>query len=484
MSTVDTAWLRMDSPRNLMVIVGIMQFRTPVAPARLEELIRARMLAHRRFRQKVEPDAPGYSWVDDEHFRLERHLPRVRMKKGDDAALRRLAARLATRRFDPAHPLWQMHFVGGPREVHAIVVRMHHCIADGIALVRVLLTLADDAPAARSLEAAGRVTPGAGLSEHDPHPWDAWLHPVTRGAIAAIGATGSGWSHLLEILRQPDRLVDHAHAGSRLVTDALDILLMSDDTATRLKGRPRGRKALAWNEPLALDEVKSVCRALGASVNDVLLACVAGALRRHLQARGDPVAHDHELRAMVPVNLRGDGDGIELGNRFGLVPLCLPIGIDSPIERVREIRRRMEQLKGGYQPVLAYALLAVVGAFPQLVQDPILEYLACKATAVMTNVPGPRAPIRMAGSEISRLMVWVPQAGDIGLGIAILSYAQGVQFGVIADTSLCADPQAIVDGFAPEFERLVLALALLPNGMLIDRDLAPGELEHILLEPA
>jgi hypothetical protein len=99
----------------------------------------------------------------------------------------------------------------------------------------------------------------------------------------------------------------------------------------------------------------------------------------------------------------------------------------------------------------------------------------------MTNVPGPTEPISMAGVPVTKVLVWVPQSGDIGLGVSILSYAGGVQFGVVSDTALCPDPQAIIDGFAPEFERLVLALAMLPNGYLLGRELAPGELEHALL---
>ncbi|MEZ5603589.1 MAG: WS/DGAT domain-containing protein [Burkholderiaceae bacterium] len=116
-----------------------------------------------------------------------------------------------------------------------------------------------------------------------------------------------------------------------------------------------------------------------------------------------------------------------------------------------------------------------------MVQTQILEYLGNKGSAVMTNVPGPSEQIRMAGVPLSRVMVWVPQSGNIGIGVSILSYAGGVQFGVISDTALCPDPQAIIDGFAPEFERLVLALAMLPNGFLLGRELAPGELEHALL---
>ncbi len=486
MSSVDTAWLRMDSARNRMVIVGLVVFRTPVALAALQALLERRLLRYDRFRQKVVRDATGYHWVEDPAFQLDRHLKPFRLRRGDDVELQQFAARMAIRGFDRRHPLWQMHLVENYRGTNALLVRIHHCIADGIALVRVMLSLGDDGDSPMPQRArdagAGAETdgqPDGAVLESDP--WQPYLQPLAQGARSAIDATGSALALVLEAVSRPERLLDHAQAGARVVTDALDLLSMVDDTPTQLKGEPGGRKALAWNEPLPLDEVKAICRALGASVNDVLLACVAGALRRYLIARGDALAADSELRAMVPVNLRPMTEAPQLGNRFGLVPLCLPVGIASPVERVREVRRRMDELKGGYQPVLAYALLAVCGLLPQPLQQQVLEYLGNKGTAVMTNVPGPHEPVRMAGVELSRVMVWVPQSGDIGVGVAILSYMGGVQFGVIADTALCPDPQRIVDGFAPEFERLVLALAMLPNGMLIDRDLAEGELEHLLL---
>lgn len=185
---------------------------------------------------------------------------------------------------------------------------------------------------------------------------------------------------------------------------------------------------------------------------------------------------------MVPVNLRPPSEPIDdLGNRFGLVPLCLPVGIANPIARVSEVRRRMAELKAGYQPIVAYVMLGAAGVLPHALQTQILEYLGNKGSAVMTNVPGPTETINMAGVPLSRMMFWVPQSGDIGIGVSILSYAGGVQFGVMSDVALCPDPQAIIDGFAPEFERLVLALAMLPNGFLLGRELAPGELEHALL---
>jgi diacylglycerol O-acyltransferase len=481
MSSVDTAWLRMDRPSNLMMIVGIDVFERPVDPRALRAVIEQRLLAFDRFRQRVEHDAVGAAWwVDDDRFDLDAHLVPHRLGgDGGDAELQRFVAELAITPLDPDRPLWQFHLVHGYRGTDALVARIHHCIADGIALVRVMLSLTDDAPppagTRRRVRDDGDEHGDAALTSN---PWRPFLQPLTAGAVKAIEATGTAVTRSMRLAGDPERLADYAQAGRRVALDAARIALMTSDTRTGLKGVPGVAKGIAWNEPLPLDDVKLVCRALGASVNDVLLSCVAGALRTYLRGRGEDT-EGCEIRAMVPVNLRATEGPIELGNRFGLVPLELPVGIANPIARLQEVRRRMDDLKGGYQAVLSYALLEVVGRTPKLVQDPILAYLASKCTAVMTNVPGPKAPLSLAGRRLSRMMFWVPQSGDIGLGVSILSYAGGVQFGVIGDRALCPEPQRLIDAFQPEFDALMLVCAMLPPEMLGGALDADG-LEHAL----
>ena len=481
MSSVDTAWLRMDRPSNLMMIVGIDVFERPVDAKALRRVVRDRLLAYERFRQRVEFDAAGTAWwVDDDRFDLDVHLQRHRLGgDGGDAELQRFVAELAMTPLDPDRPLWQFHLVSGYRGTDAMVVRIHHCIADGIALVRVMLSLTDGA---KPDAAASHGAPPDGDEHGDAalvsNPWRPFLQPLTTGAVRAIEATGAALAGSMRLAGRPARLVDYATIGRRAASDAARIALMTADTTTSLKGVPGVAKGVAWNEPLALSDVKVVCRALGASVNDVLLSCVAGALRTYLRGCGEDT-DGCEIRAMVPVNLRPLDGPIGLGNRFGLVPLELPVGYANPIARLQEVRRRMDDLKGGYQAVLSYALLEVVGHAPKVLQDPVLGYLAAKATAVMTNVPGPTEPLSLAGRRLSRMMFWVPQSGDIGLGVSILSYAGGVQFGVIADRRLCPEPQRLIDAFGPEFDRLMLIVSMLPPELL-GAPVDPDGLEHAL----
>lgn len=267
-------------------------------------------------------------------------------------------------------------------------------------------------------------------------------------------------------LQHPGQLLHDAAGllkkGQQEVSDAAALALMNNDSPTRLKGRSAGHKRVAWCEPLALGDVKAVGYALGCSVNDVLVACVAGAFGRYLREQGDdPTGQD--IRAMVPVNLRPlDQPPWELGNRFGLAPLLMPIGIDNPVERVYEVRRRMGELKDNYQPLLAYGVLALAGLLIKPGQDALMRLFQDKTTAVVTNVRGPDTPLRLCGAEVYEVVFWVPTAGDIGLGVSIMSYAGRVQFGLRTDEALCAEPQAVIDQFVAEFERLTLLTLMLP----------------------
>jgi WS/DGAT/MGAT family acyltransferase len=220
---------------------------------------------------------------------------------------------------------------------------------------------------------------------------------------------------------------------------------------------------VAWCEPLPLTEVKAIGKALKCSINDVLLSCVAGAIGAYLRQQGDD-PRAKEIRAMVPINLRPMSEAWKLGNRFGLVPLVLPIGIANPIERLLTVRDRMTSLKGSLQPLLTFGLLSVAGLLVKPAQDAMLSLFGRKTTAVMTNVPGPAEKLKVCGATLEQTMFWVPQTGTVGLGVSILSYGGGVQFGVIADTRLCPDPQQIIDQFEPEFRRLLTLTLMLPWG--------------------
>jgi len=473
MSKVDTAWLRMDSQTNLMMIVGVWIIKPGVSYQAVCQRIEERLLQYPRFGQRVELDATGASWVTDPDFQIERHVVREKLpavsKGREQQALQDRLAELAMQPLDMQHPLWQFHLVEHYQGGSAMMARIHHCIADGIALIAVTQSLVDGGatPPQRAPKAAHR----EGLEGAEDWIADTLIRPFADVAVKALGAAGDGAVNAMGLMSDPKKGLEKGLAASaelakmayQVVRDAAALALMPDDSPTRLKGIPGTSKRVAWCQPILLEEVKAVGRALNCSVNDVLLSCVAGAIGSYLKSFGDEVVQK-EIRAMVPVNLRPIEDAYKLGNRFGLAPVVLPIGITNPVERVYEVRRRMGEMKGSMQPLLAFGLLAVAGLLVKPAQDAMLSLFSRKTTAVMTNVPGPRNKLKFCGATLEQNLVWVPQSGTVGLGVSILSYGGGVQFGVISDSTLCPDPQKIIDKFEPEFAKLTLLTLMLPWG--------------------
>jgi WS/DGAT/MGAT family acyltransferase len=463
MSRVDTAWLRMDSDRNLMMIVGVWLLRPALDHLALRRRLESKLLSYERFRQKVIQDTILSYWVDDEDFDIGRHVVPERLvrKRGrsEREALQARASELAVAPLDHAHPLWQMHVFDHYEDGSAVIIRIHHCIADGIALNAVLMSIADGGTDLRP--------PGRDHAHAHDGDWlaDAVVKPLTGLAVKAIGMYGDGIVKAMQYLAHPqqplDGSVELVQAGARVLRDAAALALLPDDSPTLLKGKLNGRKVVAWCEPLPLDQVKAVSKALGCTVNDVLLSCVAGSIGHYLRQQGeDPTGK--EIRAMVPVNLRPLEEAWQLGNRFGLAPAVLPIGIQNPVERLYAVRDRMQEMKGSYQPLLAYALLAFSGVLTKPLQDALSNVFLQKTTAVMTNVPGPAKPIKICGSTVRQSIFWVPSSGDVGVGVSIVSYVGGVQFGLITDSQRCPDPRRIIERFAPEFETLLLHTLMLP----------------------
>jgi len=461
MSSVDTAWLRMDTPTNLMMIVGVLMFSTPLDFARLKRTLEFRLLRYRRFRQRVVHDAAGAWWEIDPNFDIDSHVLRVSLPgKAGKSELETYVASQISQSLDYGKPLWQFQFVENYQGGTALVARFHHCVADGIALVGVMNSLTDtssDAPE------EGEGTPLMGEDAGNGDTGDFWqriIAPLGDTLAKAIRISGKAGVGSLHLLANPEEVFDYARFAAAIASELAVLATMPEDSRTRFKGKTGVAKRVAWSEPMPLGEIKAVGKVLDCSVNDILLSCVCGALRQYLVDHGDDV-DGVELRAFVPVNLRAAGDA-QLGNRFGLVALVLPVGIEHPFMRLYEVRRRMLELKGSYQALVALGILGVVGMCPQPVQQQVLSMLSDKGTAVMTNVPGSQQQLYLAGAKLAQQMVWVPQSGDVGMGVSILSYNDGVQFGLMTDKKFVPDPGTIVARFAPEFEKLVMTLLLDP----------------------
>jgi diacylglycerol O-acyltransferase / wax synthase len=219
---------------------------------------------------------------------------------------------------------------------------------------------------------------------------------------------------------------------------------------------PLGRRKIAvWSDPIPLDKVKFVGRQLGGTVNDVLLSTVAGALRIYMDSRGRDLEHGESLRAVVPVNLRDPREPITLGNRFGMVFLTLPVGTWDPVERLHTLKHHMDRLKRSPEAAVIFGLLQLLGKTAERLLIAVVNLLGRNASAVMTNVPGPREPITFVGEKIRSLMFWVPQAGKMGLGVSVLSYNGHVRIGVATDAGLVPDPEQIVVAFHHALDSLL-----------------------------
>jgi diacylglycerol O-acyltransferase / wax synthase len=437
MTGIDAAWLHMDRPTNTADVVSLMTFDDRVPPRAVRQLVEDKLLQHPRFRQRVVPEGPlGLAaWADDPTFSLGRHVMRSTLPRGGTRALQTFASQVASERLDPSHPLWRIHLVDGFGAGSALVAKLHHCMADGFALVGVLLSLADDVP---------------------PAPAGAAPTPVVKGGtFRDLRLDGDVTRALAKALLDPSRALDLAARGASFARSLAAMALLPPDPPTSLHRALSGRRRIAFSPPIALSPLRERARALKVTVNDLLVAALAGALREELLAAGDRV--DLDLRALVPVNLRPqlpEALAGAMGNCFGLVFLELPISAATPDGRLSVIRARTEALKRTPDAVVTYAVLDAIGHLPGPVEFFVTEFFSRKASLVVTNVPGPRARLHVAGHELDRMMFNVPHPAALGLGVSILSYAGEVRVGARADTAVMKDPNAFVRRFAGEVAAL------------------------------
>ena len=436
MDNVDSAWLRMEDSTNLMTITALMVLEGRLDFARLKEIIEDRLMAHDRFRQRVVESALPLgkpAWVEDEHFTLRYHLRKVALASPhDQKALQDLVSDLMSTPLDRSRPLWQIHVVEEYGDGTAIIIRLHHCIGDGIALVRLLFSLTDEEPEAPPVvRKAGKAAAGG-----------------ARSLPAALLNQGR------EALVNPDKLAEMVQSGASAVNVLARLIQRPADPKTSFKGRVTITKKAAWSSPIPLDDVKRIGKAVGATVNDVLLAVATGAMRRYLIGRGDHVEGE-DVHAVLPVNLRPEEELGKLGNRFGLVFVALPVGVADPLERLATVRRRMNRLKKSPEAGVVFSVLQLLGiAKPELLALGV-DFFGSKATLVMTNVPGPRKHLYFAGQKLKNMMFWVPQSAHLGLGVSIFSYAGEVRVGVATDAALVPDPDTLVQHVHGELDLLL-----------------------------
>jgi WS/DGAT/MGAT family acyltransferase len=425
-SPVDAAWLRMDSETNPMVVTSLLRLDGPLEPSALADLV-ARVATSTRFHQRIASAPLTFGrahWRDDPDFDVSRHVHRVALPAGpsDGSGLLQLVGHIMSQPLDRSRPLWEVHVLDGVRQPigdgTALLVRTHHCLGDGAALVRMLLDLAGQ---------------GGGAPAAAPRP---------------VGASRAS------LPRRPAHVADVARIAALSAGALLKLTLLPFDDGTPLRGKQSRAKRVGWSRPYPLERVKETAHRLGAKVNDVLLASVTAAVRRYLVRRG-AMRPRLELHALVPVLLPETMADPRYGNHFGLAFVGLPLSIGGPIDRVYEMKRRMEAMKASPEPRVTFGVLAASGLLGAATERLAVRFFSRKGSLLATNVAGPTAPLHLGARKIESITVWAPVAGSIAVSISLLSYAGVLRMAVASDAAVVPEPQAIAEAFCEDLTTLV-----------------------------
>ncbi|AKF02952.1 Wax ester synthase/acyl-CoA diacylglycerol acyltransferase [Sandaracinus amylolyticus] len=423
LTATDAAWYRLEHRGNPVDVTSVLSFDGTLAVdvlcARLEE----RLLEHPRFRQRVVArwDAAP-RWEDEPDFSIARHVSRTRLTPpAGRVELEALVSGLMSDPFDWSRSPWRVVMIEGLAEGTALVVQVHHCMGDGFALMEILLSLADEDPDARVARARASAWPFAGSPR----------------------------------VRDVPRLV---LAGARSVAQ---LARLSFDPPSALRRHPTGHRVASWSRGLPLDRIKDTAHRGRETVNDALLGALTGALRLYLQERGERCP---PVRAFVPVNLRPPHAPIDLehGNWFGLVYVDLPIDVMDHAVRERALHATIARAKRGSDALISLGILELMGRVPLRVARLLEEVFVRKASLVVTNVPGPRERIAIAGVPLREIVFWVPHP-RLSLGVSLLSYAGQVHVGVRADSAVVPDPRRLVALFEGELDRMARERGVRPQ---------------------
>jgi len=417
MSSVDYALWRAAGHGNL-VIPLLMVFSAELSRDAVRENLQTRLALYHQFTHRIERRWwLRAHWVPDPAFSIDKHLDELRFPAGSGAEeLKTWMSGEVCKPLANDRPLWKATLVHGIDGRSALVMRVHHSLADGMSLMGLISHMTD-------------ITQGAPLMEPAR---------VSQREALSIGV----------LLRR----------APRVLADALQMVFMRKDRSTKLKGQLGRDKSLAWSDALSLAATREIAHRHSATVNDVMLAVIAGALHWYLRAR-DEAAVAGPLRAAIPMNIRPRGDSSILGNQFGLVGLELPIHLTDPLQRLRAVRDAMTALKGGLQGQLALALVRCAGLLPLHLQQLVLGIFLRRCTAVITNVIGPAEARTVAGVRIDELIGFVPQTMMVGVGVSILSYNDTVRIGFLVDNKLMPDCAAAAALIRDSFEQLRCAVS-------------------------
>jgi WS/DGAT/MGAT family acyltransferase len=454
LSPLDVSFLYLEEPTTPMHVGGVVLFQAPEGGFdhdRLVSLIKARIALVPRYRQKVRW-VPGRIanpvWVDDEEFDVGYHVRRSALPRpGTDAQLRDLVGRIMARPLDRNRPLWEMYLVEGLSGGRfAILTKTHHAMVDGAGAIdigQVILDVTPEPQPAASVEWTPRKEPS------DVDLLASAVTEVLRSPGAAIDALRSG---AVDVRETAERF------GRRALGLASAAVTIARPPASNPLNAPIGEARRFGMTSMSLEDFKSIRRMHGGTVNDVVLAVVSGALREWMMTRGESVSSRTQVRALVPVSVRGGGDDAG-GNHIAAFLVDLPVGEPQPVVRLHRISYEMEQLKATGQMVGAQALVGIAGFAP-----PTLHSLGARTAngwsrrmfnLVVTNVPGPQFPLYAGGALMLGAYPVVPLAKGQAVAIGLTSYDGGVYFGLNADRDAMTDVDVLAECLETSLQALL-----------------------------
>jgi WS/DGAT/MGAT family acyltransferase len=455
LSHLDVSFLHLETPSMPMHVGGVAIFAAPPEGFdynTLVDLIFERIPLVPRYRQKVRWVPAGLGnpvWVDDGEFDISYHVRRAALPRpGTEEQLKEFVARVQSRPLDRSRPLWEIYLIEGLDQGRlAIMTKTHHAMVDGIGAIDMGQVILDPSP------------------ERRPAPRDDWTPSPEPSDAELVGGVLGDW------LRKPSALAESVRAeassaqalATRAAGVAAGLLSYAVTTARKAPETPlnvrigsQRRFAVARTE---LDDYKRVRKVHGGTVNDVVLATVAGALRSWLQMRGENVRTGMTLRAMVPVSVRGRAGEGQLGNRVSTFFVDLPVGEANPVVRLSQVKHSMGELKESGQSVGAEALIGLGGFAP-----PTLVALGARAVTafskrlfnvIVTNVPGPQIPLYAAGARMLEVYPYVPLVTGHAVTIGLTSYNGGVFFGINADRDAIPDVELLATGVEESLAELL-----------------------------
>jgi diacylglycerol O-acyltransferase / wax synthase len=452
---LDASFLHLENGGAHMHVAAVMTFAgDPPDYDQLVETVEERLHLVPRYRQKLAfvPLGQGRpKWVDDPHFNLRYHIRRTALPPpGSEEQLRNLAGRVFSQPLDRDKPLWELWLVeglapdaSGPR--FAALSKTHHALVDGISGVDIVSVLFDSSPDPAPPPPATK----RWLARPEPAPAQLLVEALLERATVPAEIARS----LRAVVRGPRRVA--RAAGESLVgLGAMAWAGLRPAPASPYNVPLGPHRRFAWVRA-SLDDVKAVKNSLGGTVNDVVLAIVTGALRRHLLRRGEGLPSS--LRAMVPVSVRAQTERGALGNRVAAMMAPLPIPEEDAHTRLETITRAMEDVKRSGQAVGAQVLTGLSGFAPPTIMSQAARLTSAQRffNLVVTNVPGPQHPLYLLGREMTDIFPLVPLAKGQGLGVAIMSYNGRMNFGLVGDYDALSD----LDELAEDFQASLAELA-------------------------